>query len=475
MADYIGVKTRLAAPIAIGVLAALATAFGSWNPSFWNDEAATLRLARLSLPQLASFVESKDAVHALYATMMHFWIQAFGESELSVRAPSIIAVGVATIGVYCLGLHLVNRRAALAAAVVFALLPRTAFNGIEARSYAIATALVVGAAILLLSAIRSRRILLWVVYLFLMTVAIYVFLYSALILPAFALAGLTQARPARADHLRRAVGALLPGVLAVPMGLIAVAQSEQVAWLRDQPINAYTIGVETFFGSAWWLAVLVVGLMVLAIVLGKLKPDSILLFLVVWLLAPLVLLVAVSVTVQPVFTPRYVSMSTPAMALLAGMAITSLGRRFAVLSLATFILAALPYFVALRAETSKPGGQDLRLVASSIQRLAVPGDGFLLEDTGTVSLRPRIALAAYPAAFSGLSDLALDKPYFSVGSYSDKLIGDATLQVRISDTHRIWLADRQGDSGEVDLLNAEAFHIVEKLEIGGVTVSLWEK
>jgi mannosyltransferase len=39
------------------VVATLLTLVGSWIPSYWNDEAATLRLARLPLPELIAFAQ----------------------------------------------------------------------------------------------------------------------------------------------------------------------------------------------------------------------------------------------------------------------------------------------------------------------------------------------------------------------------------------------------------------------------------
>ncbi|WP_157802914.1 glycosyltransferase family 39 protein [Compostimonas suwonensis] len=458
----------------IGSVAALVTAIGSWLPSFWNDEAATLRLARLSWGQLLAFVESKDGVHCVYAAFMHVWIQIFGESELSVRAPSIIAIGAAAAGLYRLGLHVASSAVGLAAAAIFTVLPRTAFNGIEARSYAIATALVIWSAVCLLSAIRSRRRW-WFAYVILMTLSIYVFLYSVLVLPAFLVIALWGAPQGRTRRLRVALGVLFPGVLAVPIAAIAVYQSEQLAWLQNQLLNPYTIGVETFFGSAWWMTLIVLGIIVICIVLTRLAIDRTVVFLLVWLLAPLLVLVTASLIFQPVFTPRYVSTSAPALALLTAMAVVSFPRRFAVGALAVILAAGAPYFVAVRADTAKPGGQNLRAVANAVGSEAMPGDAFLLGDLGIVSLRPRVALAAYPTAFADLVDLALRTPYFSTGSYSDELVTRDELKERIRTARRIWVVSNDDASAEVDLMRAARFDRLKKTEIGDMTVTLWRR
>ena len=41
-------------------------------------------------------VHTIDIVHALYNTMLHPWFHLVGVSELTVRLPSLVAVGVAT-------------------------------------------------------------------------------------------------------------------------------------------------------------------------------------------------------------------------------------------------------------------------------------------------------------------------------------------------------------------------------------------
>ena len=48
-------------PLAIGMAASLVAVLGSWVPSYWSDEVATLRASRLSWPELFAFVGHKDA------------------------------------------------------------------------------------------------------------------------------------------------------------------------------------------------------------------------------------------------------------------------------------------------------------------------------------------------------------------------------------------------------------------------------
>ena len=144
-------------PLLLGVLAAAVSSLGSWIPSKWNDEAATQTAAARTLPQLWQMnYKHVDAVHGTYYAFMHFWIIAFGTSNFALRAPSLIAVGLTCAGVVILGKRLGSRRIALCFAVVFMMLPRVTWMGIEARSYAL-TALVAVWLTILLVRIADRQ------------------------------------------------------------------------------------------------------------------------------------------------------------------------------------------------------------------------------------------------------------------------------------------------------------------------------
>src|ERR1700712_321456 len=75
----------------LGALAMLGSWLGSWTPSYWGDEAATVMSAQRPIGALMAELRNVDAVHGLYYLVMHFWIGLFGSSELSTRAPSAIA------------------------------------------------------------------------------------------------------------------------------------------------------------------------------------------------------------------------------------------------------------------------------------------------------------------------------------------------------------------------------------------------
>lgn len=455
----------------IFVVATLIHGVAVWVPSYWYDEAAMLRLARLPLSELLRFLADRDAVHGAYALMLHGWIALFGESELATRAPSVLATAISTAGAFLLAYRLGARtRSALLAAIVFCFLPRTFIQSAEARSYALATALVVVAALLVLLAVRGRRTWAWLGYLVVMSLAILTFAYSVLLLPAFLLLVLP---PLQAGAHRWITGALtaLPALTAIPLAAVLFAQRGQVAWLTTQDLNAYTVLLEPFFGAHVILAVAGTALLAVGLPRAIARFRMPVTALAVWILFPMVALLLAGLVTQPLFTPRYLTICTPAFAILCALATTWMSARVTVAISLAWALAATPMWVASRAETAKPSGQALRTIANLIQNGAKPGDGFLLGNTGTGALRPRTLVAAYPHSFDGMTDVAFVAPFTRTGTYWDEL---RVPPARSLTEARIWTATRGKDSFD-SVLRAAGFHVTGHTLITGIRVSLWER
>ena len=461
----------------VGAVAFVVTVIGSWVPSYWNDEAATMRLARLSPRGILQFVEHKDAVHAVYALFMHEWIRLFGESELSTRLPSALAVGFGCAAVFLLARSLDYARAAWPAAVVMLLLPRVMSNGVEARSYAIATALIAWSAVWAVSAGRFGRWWRWSFFSLLMALSIVVFLYAALVVPALAFPLLLRRGSRRRGLAAFAIAAGCAGLVASPIAVLAAGQGGQIAWLDAQPVNVYTVGVESFYLSSWWGALFAVALLVLWFARRRREAQSVAARMAAaWLAIPALALLAASALFSPTFTPRYLSMCAPALALLVGMAITSWRQRTSAVLLAVTLLLALPTAVSVRTEDAKPGGQNFRQVANIIRNNARANDGFLLANTGTVTLRPRLALAAYPDAFDGLDDLALLTSYQTTGTYSDALVDSVVVERRELEKSRIWIVTRKDEAqpgGDSESLHQNGYEREAAWHVTGMTVALW--
>lgn len=151
-------------PTIVAVFAAVVCAAGAARPSLWFDEAATISASTRSLPELWRLIHNIDAVHSLYYLAMHGWFAIFPRTEFWSRLSSCLAVGIAAAGVVVVGKQFSTRTVAVCAGIVFAILPRVTWAGMEARSYALTAAAAVWLTVLVVAAARRNTAALWPLY-----------------------------------------------------------------------------------------------------------------------------------------------------------------------------------------------------------------------------------------------------------------------------------------------------------------------
>lgn len=102
--------------------------------SFWLDETTAVRQAAWSIPNL--FERMSNNVHPpLFHVLLHYWMLAFGRSEVAVRAFPMVW-GIAAIPLfYWLGRTVYDRRVGITASLIVALSPFFVWYSQEARMY----------------------------------------------------------------------------------------------------------------------------------------------------------------------------------------------------------------------------------------------------------------------------------------------------------------------------------------------------
>jgi len=473
-----GRRFRAAPVILAAAVAASVTYIGAWIPSYWADEAATVRVAGLPVADLGPFLLHRDAVHGLYYFILHTWGAVFGFSEASLRAPSALAVGVSVAGLIVLGRMLRPGALGWLAAALFLLLPRTGFSGIEARSYAWTAAAAILSTICLVRLLRRRddggsargSI---VAYVAVTSIGVWLFVYLGLLVIAHAVTiaarSCARNREVRAvdrvlsagwrrvaDVLREVVPPTLPVfVLCSPILVLAVIQREQIAWLSTlDVVNVWTVLAAPWAESSPVFATVVVVLCAIALVIGvvsqirrtrggvfrgvrgqmseqsvraarttQTSADFLSLgwLLIPWLALPTGLLAAGHLVVTPVFTARYLTLATPAAALLlAWLLVWLTGFWLRVAVVIALVVSVAPTFVGQRTPYAKNGGSDLREISQVAARHSSPGDGFYFEVSPVSSaLNPRFAYYGYPDAFRGRVDVGLRRAFPATGEIGD--------------------------------------------------------
>lgn len=126
------------------LLLALILRLVNLNQSLWLDEAVQAITAQKSISYL--FGEITGDFHPpSYHFLMHYWVKAFGVSEISLRLPSVL-FGAGTVGIiYLIIKRLVNsKNIGLLGALFLATAPFHIYYSQEARMYSLAAFLVAG-------------------------------------------------------------------------------------------------------------------------------------------------------------------------------------------------------------------------------------------------------------------------------------------------------------------------------------------
>ena len=457
--------------LTLGVVATAVALTGSWIPSLWGDEAASLLSAQRSFDSLFTMLGHVDAVHGLYYVLLHLWVGIAGTSPFAIRLPSAVATGLAAAAVAWMCGRLGSRRLALLAGIVAAVLPRLTFAGEEARSYATDAALCAVLCVIVVEIVLRQRssVGLWTAYTCVLALATYLFLYDLLIVVAIgAFLALT---PSVRRHLLAFVVATGIAVLAAsPILVFAYLERAQVAYLGGQAqVTATSVFVQMWFGALpfailAWLLILVAVYDLVARSLGRgilprlnawpssapatvdsapnARPDVVLLALC-WLVLPMGSLIAATAVFHG-FTARYGTMAAPAAAILIAAGIDRLARRrwVVVAGLAAVLLAATPVWIGQRGPYSM-NESDWNQIAATVQAKAVAGDGIVFDEGVRPSRRTRLAMSTDPSAFSAVKDVTLRVPYAQNLTWYDSAytVDQAAALGRFHGIDRVWVVE----------------------------------
>ncbi|KUH99881.1 glycosyltransferase family 39 protein [Mycobacterium sp. IS-3022] len=411
-----GRLTRLE-PLLVAILGAAVSLAGAARPSFWYDEAATISASySRSLHQLWQMLADVDAVHGLYYLLMHGWFAVFPPTEFWSRVPSGLAVGAAAAGVVVLGRQLSSRTVGLTAGVVCAILPRATWAGIEARPYALSMMLAVWLAVLLVWAAQRESRWLWAGYGALLAVSILLDVYLALLFFVHAVF-VVAFRRTRTVLLPFAITSVVTLAVMAPFVAVVAGQANQISWITPIGLRTFEdVFVQQYFDRNPYFAALsaVVVLVAVAVWAFARRPSvgerEAIVLAVAWLVIPTALIVAYSAVAEPLYTPRYLCFTAPAMALLLGVCITALARSAwaAAVVVVVFAAVAAPTFVAVQRGPYAKYHMDYSQVADLVSAKAAAGDCLLVNDTVTFHPAPmRPLMAARPDAFRGVVDVSL--------------------------------------------------------------------
>ena len=405
--------------------------FEATRPVLSWDEIATADAAHRSVAQIASLIHHVDGVFGVYYLAMHGWTALFGDSVLSLRLPSILAMAGAAALTGELGRRLFGVVAGALAGLLVCLVPNLSRYAAEARPYAMACFFSVLALVLLDRVLDRPSAARWAGY----GAAILALGLSSVVAVA-ALAGHLVLLLVRDRRL------LLPWSAVAGVAVLALSpmiwwglhqRAAQLHWVTPVTPGAVYTFPALLVGSAE-LAWLLIGLF-LAAVIGL--ADRIVETAAV-ALVPMAVVLGISLAGPSFWVNRYLLFVLLPVAVVAAAGLTRLvgaGRRWPGLAaaVAVFVAAALPGQIAVRQPTVK-NGSDYRTMAAVIRQRQLPGDDLVFARGRTMRAgldyylrhdpgRPRDVLERRTAAQTGT--LVADE-------YSDPA-------ARLATVARIWL------------------------------------
>ena len=444
-------------PLIVAVLAGAVSLGGAARPSFWYDEAATISASySRSLGQLWQMLGNVDAVHGLYYVLMHGWFQIFPPTEFWSRVPSGLAVGGAAAGVVVLGKQFSSRTVAVTSGILCAILPRATWAGVEARPYAMSMMAAVWLTVLLVVAVRHDNRRLWLSYSAAQAMSVVLDLYLVLLLLAH-FAFICVCLRTRTVLMRFTTTSALAGLAVTPFLVKAAGQVHQISWIT--PIGCRTIedvAVQQYFERNPMFAALSALVIATAIALWRFasielaSPDWQLLTLAAgWLVIPTAVIVVWSATVHPIYTPRYLCFTAPAMALVLGVCVGAVAAKpwMAVAIVSLFAVTAAPNYIRAQRNPYAKYGMDYSQVADLISAKAAPGDCLLVNDTVTFMPAPmRPLMAARPDAYRKLIDLTLWQRATERNDVFDTNLIPEVVTVPLSHCAVVWIITQADES-----------------------------
>ncbi len=477
--------------------------WGITGASYWRDEAATMSAAQRPLGNLLRTLGNIDAVHGAYYLLIWVMVHLGGAGELVTRLPSAAAMACAAAAVAAIGRRLISPGAGLASGLVFAVAPEVSLYGQDARPYAIVVALAALASYLLVRVMdagpgaRNR----WLIGYALSLAALgIVDIFGLLLITAHAVTvGLRCLRetgpvaaagpaapsgpaaadgPSRADRGRAArslalgwLAAAVAGfLLASPVLALGYVQRGTLAWLAPPGLGAI-VDLRELIGPATMADVVILAIaagVVVSALLGRERlranwPGSVPALCLPWLILPPAILLVASV-ISPVYTLRYVLLCIPAIALLAGAGLASLGWVAGPAALAVIAVLGVP--MQLQVRTPDGHGDNVRQANRIVAGNMRPGDAVL-------EFKAENFAQAYPYGIRQLTPIAQAESPVQSATLIGTFLPDPVVRQRLTHVSRVWVVE-YGHATPLVILNGLHFRLVHAWRTSDIWLFLYQ-
>jgi len=362
--------------------------------SLWLDETVTYWVVKDGFSQAIRRSLDYQGITPLYYAVDWVAKTILGRSEIALRIPSLLSMGLATFLLYRLGRRLFDADTGILAAIVFAASFGGAYAASDARPYGLALLAVIASTLALVRWLERGRVADAILYAVLAALVVYVHWLFAPVLLAHLVYALYRWRTGGAVGLSW----LLIAGAGIALLLFPAFPQFLYTFGRRGTLNQPAYG--TVPGLLITLAplALVVGLLGGVLLAKALSPTTLerpaltadtTVLLLAWFLTPPLVLYAVSNLMHVgIFTPRYLLSSFPAPALLVGYGIRLVDPMKARRIVLTSVVIVSMLAIGTMDHTGDGGAvEDWRIASAKVNAVVTTEDTPVLLQSGLIESR----------------------------------------------------------------------------------------
>jgi len=313
--------------------------------SYWFDEIMSLHFSQQDLGSILNLPAYEAHIPPLYYILLHFWIGLVGTSEFALRSLSALFGSLSIFALYKLGKYLFNVKIAIYSSLILAVSIFHIYFSQEARMYSLLTLTTLVSIFFFLKSLNENRLRFWVSYIIVSILMLYTHSYGIFILifQLFYLLFYYRNKIGCAKNCFIAFFLVILGFFPWLIRLFEITPyilegNSAIAWI-PKPEITLLLGTIVIFCNSSVVTLLVFGYSIRSIFqLDNLKKrfkksaffeslkriktyflDSSKFsvnFCFIWIGIPIILSLLISFIFQPIYTPKYLILVSPAFYLL---------------------------------------------------------------------------------------------------------------------------------------------------------------